>query len=87
MTASTECKEVMEFVIWNPEKLNNFLDCDSARSADDYLALVEYEQRTNSSLSSSLFVSSLRELEAMLEAIYNETDCQLCYQYVRLTYA
>lgn len=66
----------MIVAIWNDHKLASYYQGD--KPCDTYEALIEYEESTGSSLSSNIEVNDELHLKQILEAIYNETDCELC---------
>lgn len=70
--------ELIEYVVWNPAKLAKVISKHKAWALDDYRTVVNFETETGTRLSSSIFVRDEEHLSAMLEAMYDETDCMLC---------
>lgn len=64
------------YVVWNPYKVSQHTPLDEK----SVLGLVDAEDRVDACISS--LVRS-NDIKATLEAVYNETDVQLCYSLYR----
>lgn len=60
------------YVVWNEEKVGQHTPLHS----DSLIGLVDAEFRTNSSISSCIVA---KDIEDVIEGVYNETDVRLCY--------
>jgi hypothetical protein len=60
------------YVVWNEEKVGQH----TPLKADSLIGLVDAESRTNSSISSHIVT---KDIEEVIEGVYNEADVRLCY--------
>ena len=67
------------YVIWNPDKLEQYQSVSSKYSAVTYEGLLEHEEH-NGTLSSEV---TTEDIDALIEAVYNETDVTLMYHEVK----
>lgn len=67
-------------VIWNSHKLD--MNYSGNLPTNTYAALLDYEKGSECSLSSTIEVDSIEQLNSFIEAVHNETDVQLNYQFL-----
>lgn len=67
------------YVIWNPDKICEYRKYVPEHTSETYEGLLEYEDKSDGSLSS---VVTTDDIDNLMAGIYNETDIQLCYHEV-----
>lgn len=68
------------YVIWNPDKICMYRKYSPEYSSETYEGLLEFEEKTEGSLSSEVTTD---DIDALIEAVYNETDVSLMYHEIK----
>lgn len=72
------------YIVWNPEKIGMWMsNYVNVYPLDTYKGLIEVEKHDNCSWSSEVKTD---DIKGLLQAVYNETDVDLCFIEIRRTY-
>lgn len=64
------------YIVWNPSKVSSYGNPECELEVNTYEGLKSAEAFSNGSISSEVHTD---DIDNFIDAVYNETDTQLCY--------